>query len=95
MEIIKQENQGIADIHTHTRCSGFGKYSFLHFPESITEPAKAVEAARRKKLDILCITDHNTIKDAIISLQHNQRLRRQQPRFQALSKQTAQARYSP
>jgi predicted metal-dependent phosphoesterase TrpH len=70
MEAIKQENKGIADIHTHTRCSGFGKYSFLHFPESVTEPAKAVEAARRKKLDILCITDHNTIKGAMIAKKH-------------------------
>jgi predicted metal-dependent phosphoesterase TrpH len=70
MVAIKQENQGTADIHTHTRCSGFGSYSFLHFPESVTEPAKAVEAARRKKLDILCITDHNTIKGAIIAKKH-------------------------
>jgi predicted metal-dependent phosphoesterase TrpH len=68
MEAINQENQqGIADIHTHTRCSGFGRYSFLHFPESVTEPAKAVEAARKKKLDVLCITDHNTIQGAIIA----------------------------
>ncbi len=68
MEAINQENrQGIADIHTHTRCSGFGRYSFLHFPESVTEPAKAAEAARRKKLDVLCITDHNTIQGAIIA----------------------------
>jgi predicted metal-dependent phosphoesterase TrpH len=71
MEIINQENQlGIADIHTHTRCSGFGRYSFLHFPESVTEPAKAVEAARRKKLDVLCITDHNTIQGAVIAKKH-------------------------
>ncbi len=68
MEAVNQENQqGIADIHTHTRCSGFGRYSFLHFPESVTEPAKAVEAARKKKLDVLCITDHNTIQGAIIA----------------------------
>lgn len=68
MEAVNQEKQqGIADIHTHTRCSGFGRYSFLHFPESVTEPAKAVEAARRKKLDVLCITDHNTIQGAVIA----------------------------
>ncbi len=68
MEAINQENQqGIADIHTHTRCSGFGRYSFLHFPESVTDPAKAVEAARKKKLDVLCITDHNTIQGAVIA----------------------------
>ena len=71
MEEINQDNQqGIADIHTHTRCSGFGKYSFLHFPESVTDPVKAVEAARRKKLDVLCITDHNTIQGAIIAKKH-------------------------
>jgi predicted metal-dependent phosphoesterase TrpH len=70
MEALKQENHGIADIHTHTRCSGFGRYSFLHFPESVTEPAKAVEAARKKKLDVLCITDHNTIQGAIIAKKH-------------------------
>lgn len=68
---MNQEIQrGRADTHVHTRCSGFGRYSFLHFPESITEPAKAVEAARRKKLDVLCITDHNTIQGAIIAKKH-------------------------
>ncbi|NJD53680.1 MAG: PHP domain-containing protein [Candidatus Methanoperedens sp.] len=71
MEEINQDNrQGIADIHTHTRCSGFGKYSFLHFPESVTDPVKAIEAAQRKKLDILCITDHNTIQGAIKAKKH-------------------------
>lgn len=71
MENIEQKNHpGKADIHVHTRYSGFGKYSFLRFPESITEPAKAVEAARRKKLDVLCITDHNTIQGAIIAKKH-------------------------
>jgi hypothetical protein len=51
MEVMNQENQqGVADIHTHTRYSGFGKYSFVHFPESITEPVKAAEAARKKNL---------------------------------------------
>ncbi len=68
MQAINEENdQGIADIHTHTRCSGFGSYSFLHFPDSVTDPLKAVEAARRKKLDVLCITDHNTIQGAILA----------------------------
>lgn len=68
MENINHENQfGRADTHVHTRYSGFGKYSFIHFPESVTEPARAVEAARKKKLDVLCITDHNTIKGALIA----------------------------
>ncbi len=68
MEVINQEKQqGRADVHVHTRYSGFGSYSFLHFPESVTEPVKAVEAARRKKLDVLCITDHNTTRGATIA----------------------------
>ncbi|HEY9246635.1 MAG TPA: hypothetical protein VIO11_07310 [Candidatus Methanoperedens sp.] len=68
MEHVDNENRfGRADIHVHTRYSGFGKYSFLHFPESITEPAMAFETARNRKLDVLCITDHNTIKGALIA----------------------------
>ncbi len=68
MEDIKQNSYfGKADIHVHTRYSGFGKYSFLHFPESITDPLKAVETACKRKLDVLCITDHNTIKGALIA----------------------------
>ncbi len=68
MEIIYQEKQqGRADVHVHTRYSGFGSYSFISFPESVTDPARAVEAARRKKLDVLCVTDHNTIEGAVIA----------------------------
>jgi predicted metal-dependent phosphoesterase TrpH len=68
MENIEQKNHhGKADVHVHTRYSGFGEYSFIHFPESVTDPVKAVEAARRKKLDVLCITDHNTIRGALIA----------------------------
>ncbi len=68
MENIEQK--GKADLHVHTRYSGFGKYSFLHFPESVTDPLKAVETACRRELDILCITDHNTIRGAIIAQKH-------------------------
>ncbi len=64
---IKQDCRGMADIHVHTRFSGFGSYSFIHFPESVTEPLRAIETARKKKLDVLCITDHNTIRGAIIA----------------------------
>jgi predicted metal-dependent phosphoesterase TrpH len=66
----QEKQQGRADVHVHTRYSGFGSYSFISFPESITDPAKAVEAARRKNLDVLCITDHNTIRGAIIAKKH-------------------------
>ncbi|VVB60310.1 PHP-associated [uncultured archaeon] len=62
-----EDMHGRADIHVHTRYSGFGNYSFLYFPESVVDPYKAVEAAQRKKLDVLCITDHNTIQGALIA----------------------------
>ena len=68
MKNIRQEGlHGRADIHVHTRYSGFGKYAFLHFPDSVTDPIKAVAAAQRKKLDVLCITDHDTIRGSIIA----------------------------
>ncbi|MDW7727380.1 MAG: PHP-associated domain-containing protein [Candidatus Methanoperedens sp.] len=71
MENTGQENHhGKADIHVHTRYSGFGKYSYLYFPESVTDPLKAVETAYRRELDVLCITDHNTIKGALIAQKH-------------------------
>ncbi len=47
-------------------------YSFLHFPESVIDPLKAVETAYRRKLDVLCITDHNTIRGALIAQKHAQ-----------------------
>ncbi len=71
MKIIdKEKHHGRADVHVHTRYSGFGSYSFISFPESITDPYKAVESARRKNLDVICITDHNTIKGAVIAKKH-------------------------
>ena len=38
------------------------------FPESVTEPAKAVDTARKKKLDVLCITDHKPMLDAPLTI---------------------------
>ena len=55
---------GRADLHTHTHYSGFGKVAFIPFPESVTPPAKMVDAAVKKRLDVLCITDHNEIEGA-------------------------------
>ncbi|MCE8425883.1 MAG: PHP domain-containing protein [Candidatus Methanoperedens sp.] len=63
--INELENSGKADTHVHTKYSGFTKYSFAHFPESISEPDMVVKAAIRRGLDVLCITDHNTIAGAL------------------------------
>ncbi len=59
------ENYRKADLHVHTKYSGFAKYSLAQFPESIAEPDMVVKAAKKKGLDVLCITDHNSITGAL------------------------------
>lgn len=55
---------GQADLHTHTYYSGFSKLFFFYHPESVTPPETMVDAAVKKGLDVLCITDHNEIEGA-------------------------------
>lgn len=59
------ENCRKADTHVHTKYSGFAKYSLAQFPDSISEPEMVVKAAILKGLDVLCITDHNSIAGAL------------------------------
>jgi len=68
------EEDGVADVHTHTMYSGFSKYSYLSFPDSVTTPKKSVRVAEKKGLDLLCITDHNTIKGAVEAKKYNSEL---------------------
>ncbi len=56
---------GVSDIHTHTMYSGFSKYRFLSYPDSVTTPRTSIKVAKKLGLNVLCITDHNTIKGAI------------------------------
>jgi hypothetical protein len=58
---------GRADLHTHTKHSGLGIFPALgfYYPESATEPDALVNEAKRRGLDLVCITDHNTIKGAL------------------------------
>jgi len=56
---------GRADLHTHTYYSGFSKVGFIPYPESVTPPETMVDAAVKKGLDVLCITDHNEIEGAL------------------------------
>jgi len=58
-------SQGHADIHTHTHYSGFNKTFFIPYPESVTPPERMVDAAVKKGLDVLCITDHDEIEGAL------------------------------
>ncbi|MEQ9731508.1 MAG: PHP domain-containing protein [Candidatus Methanoperedens sp.] len=59
------ENCRKADTHVHTKYSGFSKYSLAQFPDSISEPDMVVKAAIKRDLDVLCITDHNSIAGAL------------------------------
>lgn len=61
----------VADIHTHTMYSGFTKYKFLSFPDSVTTPGTSVKVAEKMGLGALCITDHNTIKGALVAQKLN------------------------
>ncbi len=57
--------QGKADLHIHTRYSGLTKVSFLSFPDSISTPRDIVRIAEARRLSVICITDHNSLKGAI------------------------------
>ena len=55
---------GRADLHTHTKYSGMSKLRFLRFPDAVSEPKDVVYSAVRRGLDVVCVTDHDTIKGA-------------------------------
>lgn len=57
--------RGKADIHIHTRHSGLTKVGFLRFPDSISDPKDVVKMAEKKGLDVICVTDHNTVRGAL------------------------------
>lgn len=57
--------EGKADTHCHTKHSGLAKVGILRFPDSISEPAAVVRAAERANLNVLCVTDHNTIRGGL------------------------------
>lgn len=63
--IDASENCRKADIHVHTKYSGFAEYSLARFPDSIAEADMVVKAAINKGIDVLCITDHNSIAGAL------------------------------
>ncbi|QLH75469.1 MAG: PHP domain-containing protein [Methanomassiliicoccales archaeon] len=54
-----------ADVHVHTKYSGIGEYGVLRFPESISNPEDVVKIARQGGIDVVCITDHNSIQGAL------------------------------
>jgi len=56
---------GKADLHSHTKYSGMTKVVVISLPDSVTEPVELARAAERRGLDVLCVTDHNSIKGAV------------------------------
>ncbi len=62
-----------ADVHVHTRYSGFGQYKAITFPESICRPEDVVDEARRKGIRVLCITDHNSVLGALRAREYAKR----------------------
>jgi predicted metal-dependent phosphoesterase TrpH len=55
----EQNNFLLVDFHTHTCYSN----------DSLTTPAKLIETARRKGIDRVAVTDHNTIEGALIAVE--------------------------
>jgi predicted metal-dependent phosphoesterase TrpH len=53
-----------ADVHVHTKYSGVTEHGILRFPESVSNPQDVVRIAKRLNLDIVCITDHNSVLGA-------------------------------
>jgi len=61
-----------ADLHVHSSASQISKLGVqrsLHIPECATEPLEVYELAKRRGMDFVTITDHDTI-DGILSLGH-------------------------
>jgi predicted metal-dependent phosphoesterase TrpH len=56
---------GKADTHVHTKYSGLHRMGVLKFPESVSDPKDVVERARSAGMDVVCITDHNSIAGAV------------------------------
>ena len=61
-----------ADLHVHSTASELSKLGIqrsLHLPECATTPEEVYELAKRRGMDFVTITDHDTIAGAL-SLQH-------------------------
>ncbi|MDW5562779.1 MAG: PHP-associated domain-containing protein [Methanomassiliicoccus sp.] len=55
---------GKADTHVHTKYSGLHRMGVLRFPESVSDPKDVIEHARSAGMNVVCITDHNSIAGA-------------------------------
>src|SRR6201986_5408912 len=65
-------NTSKADMHVHSTASALSKLGVqrsLNVPECATEPLEVYELAKRRGMDFVTITDHDTI-DGALSLAH-------------------------
>lgn len=53
-----------ADIHIHTKYSGYSK-DFSFIPDSLSKPDKIIKISEKKGINLIAITDHNTIRGGI------------------------------
>ena len=57
-----------ADMHVHSTASELSKLGIqrsLHLPECATPPEEVYELAKRRGMDFVTITDHDTIAGAL------------------------------
>ena len=57
-----------ADMHVHSTASELSKLGIqtsLHLPECATEPEEVYELAKRRGMDFVTITDHDTVAGAL------------------------------
>ena len=55
------------DMHVHSTASELSKLGVqrsLHMPECATDPSEVYELAKRRGMDFVTITDHDTIEGA-------------------------------
>ncbi len=57
--------RGKADLHIHSKYSGLSKILFVKYPDSISEPRDILRNAELRGLDVVCITDHNSIRGGL------------------------------
>ena len=57
-----------ADLHLHTSHSGWRRLRMIDAQDSYVTPEAAFAAARRRGMDFVCFTDHDTIDGARVFL---------------------------
>src|SRR6478609_3680047 len=64
--VMKEKTR--ADMHVHSTASELSKLGIqrsLHLPECATAPEEVYELAKRRGMDFVTITDHDTIAGAL------------------------------